>query len=454
MPNPKPIFKCGLSLLGFLVARLLFVPLDVFPKDVNTNEEFFHLVSPGDSLHRIASRYLPLTEAITVGDLVQEIRALNGIQESLIHPNQRLLIPLARSAPVVARTVPKERDFEARGIYVNRFSMACRKMGRLIDKLTFHGGNAVILDIKDMSGRLSYRSRVDLAKEIGASAMPITGDPSRLFHYVHRKGLHTIVRLVLFFDPLLAARRPDLALRSNSTGELYREDGEIAWVDPCQPAVQRYNLDIAKELAEMGADEIQFDYIRFPTGEDGPDAEPGLEEQGIPRHKIIAEFLAQAHRELKPYKVLLSIDVFGIAGWGRPKDVRITGQKIEEMVRNCDVISPMIYPSHFYGPFQGIRNPGGQPFRLVSETCRGFSRLLQDSRVTLRPWIQAFPWGAENFNEQYILEQLRALDQSMSRGWLLWSAGNAYDVAWKALALWNMRNLDQRTASAGRLEIN
>jgi hypothetical protein len=275
-----------------------------------------------------------------------------------------------------------------------------------------------------------------------------------LFHYLHKKGLHAIVRIVLFYDPLLAKERPELAIRCRSTGEPCREKGRIAWVDPRQPAVQRYNLDIAKELAEMGADEIQFDYIRFPTVEDMQEAELDLEEQEIPRHKVIADFLAQARRELSVYKVLVSIDVFGIAAWGRAEDIRITGQKIEDLVRHCDVVSPMIYPSHFYGRFQGMANPGGQPFRLVWDTCRRFSRLLEGLEVTLRPWIQAFPWGAENFSDGYIFEQLCALDQSRSRGWLLWSAGNAYDAAWRGWALWNERASNQIRASAQRFGIN
>ena len=451
---PMHIFAQGLYLVWFLSVGLVFLPLEVCGGDIRGDGEFFHLVSPGESLNRIASRYLPRTEAITVGELIEKIRTLNRIQESLIRPNQRLLIPLARCAPLQAKTVPKQRDFEARGIYLNRFSMGCKKMGRLIDKLICHGGNAVIMDVKDMNGRLCYPSRVSLAKEIGASARSIISDPSRLFHYLHKKGLHAIVRLVLFYDPLLAGERPELALRCMSTGEPYREKGTIAWVDPRQPAVQRYNLDIAKELAEMGADEIQFDYIRFPTMGDIDEDELSLEEQQIPRHKVIADFLAQAHNELLPYKVLVSIDVFGIAGWGRAEDIRITGQKIEELVRHCDVVSPMIYPSHYYGRFQGIANPGGQPFHLVSETCRRFTTLVEGLEVTLRPWIQAFPWGAENFSDGYILEQLCALDQSKSRGWLLWSAGNAYDAAWRAWALWNERTSNQITASAQPFRIN
>ena len=111
----------------------------------------------------------------------------------------------------------------------------------------------------------------------------------------------------------------------------------------------------------------------------------------------------------------------------------------------------MIYPSHFDSPFQGIANPNEQPHLLVSETCQRFSGLLADSGTTLRPWIQAFPLGAEDFSEDYVLEQLRALKESEARGWLLWSAGNKYAVAWKALSQPKIVIPEGRTISASLL---
>jgi hypothetical protein len=344
---------------------------------------------------------------------------------------------MVRSTPIVAKTVPKPMDFEARGIYVNRYSMGSRKMRRLVDEVINSGCNTVILDAKDMSGQLSYPSRVNLAGEIGSNRSPVISNVSKMIHHLHEKGLHVVVRQVLFFDPILAVQRPDLALHSKTTGKPLTEYGKIGWVDPKQPAVQKYNLDVAKELAGLGVDEIQFDYIRYPTSNNIRETGAGPGQTEITRHEIITGFLARAQRELAPFKVLLSIDVFGITGWGRPEDIQTTGQKLEDLAKYCDVVSPMIYPSHFFGPFQGIARPADQPFELVSESCRRFSNLLKNSNVTIRPWIQAFPYGTSAFDKTYILEELRALAQSKSRGWLLWSAGNVYHVSWKALAQWN-----------------
>ena len=444
----KPFFKISAYILVLFLTAFLFQSGKIWAKDIQKDTNLIHLVSPGESLYKIACRYLPLTEELTVSDLIEKIKVLSGIRGSLIRPQQRLVIPLVRSTPVAAKTVPKQIDFNARGIYVNRYTMGCHKVKRLVEELVASGGNTVILDGKDMTGNLSYPSRVDLASEIGANGRPVTRDLAKLIHYLHKRNIHVGVRLVLFYDPLLAEKRPELALRSTATGNPIMEKGKVAWVDPAQPAVQDYNLAVAKELAEMGVDEIQFDYIRFPTTRDVQEDEASLGEQITPRHRIITDFLARARKELGSYKVLLSIDVFGIVAWGRFEDIQMTGQKIEELARYCDVISPMIYPSHFYGPFQGIADPGAKPYLLVLETCRRFSHFLKDSNVTLRPWIQAFPLGTDNFNEDYIFEQLRALSESKAKGWLLWSAGNSYDVAWKALINWGDAISKRKTLNA------
>ncbi|UCG21444.1 MAG: LysM peptidoglycan-binding domain-containing protein [Deltaproteobacteria bacterium] len=434
---PKPFIRIFSCLFVSFLALIILLPKNILAQDVEKDTQLIHRVSTGESLHKIARKYLPLTEEFTVDDLVEKIKVLSGVDGSLIRPNQWLIIPLVRTSPVAAKTVPKETDFEAKGIYVNRYTMASQRMKRLIAELAEVGGNTVILDGKDMSGKLSYPSRVNLAKEIGADAKPVTRDLAKLINYLHEREIHVGVRLVLFYDQLLAEQRPELALKDGFTGDPLMENGIRAWVDPSHPVVQEYNLGIARELAAMGVDEIQFDYIRFPTKENVEYGESGLYEQTVPRHKVITDFLARARRELAKHQVLLSIDVFGIIAWGKSKDVEMTGQKIEDLAAHCDVISPMIYPSHFHNPFRGIIDPSERPYLLVSQTCKRFSRLLKVSQTTLRPWIQAFPLGTDNFDEEYIFEQLRALDESKVRGWLLWSAGNKYDVAWKALVEWN-----------------
>ena len=431
------LLKINPLLLYFILIGIILSPWKIFANIIEKDTEIVHIVSPGESLNKIAHRYFSYSGIMAFEELIDEIKEKNRISGSLIYPNQRLLIPVAQSTPIVARTVPKPKDFEARGIYINRYSMGSKKINRLVNEAINSGCNTVILDVKDMSGLLSYPSKVILAGEIGSNRSPAVSDLSKMIHLLHEKGLHVVVRQVLFFDPILAAQRPDLVLHSKTTGKPLTEKGKIGWVDPNQPAVQKYNLDIARELARLGVDEIQFDYIRYPTSNNIRETSPGPGQSETTRHEIITGFLARAQRELKPFNVLLSIDVFGIIGWGRPEDIQLTGQKIVDLAKYCDVISPMIYPSHFYGSFQGIARPADQPFKMVLESQRRFSSLLKNSNVTIRPWIQAFPYRTRVFDKTYILEELRALAQSNSRGWLLWSAGNVYHVSWSALAQWN-----------------
>ena len=449
MAGVKLNTKCSLCVLALVLLSLLVQPETTLARSVDNGEDLIHCVSSGESLNRIARHYLHLTDAMTTGELIEQIKVLNGIQSSLIRPDQRLLIPLSRTSNATTEIVPKEPGFQAKGIYINRYSMACNKMRRLVDTLIAYGGNTVILDGKDMTGKLSYPSRIDLVKEIGADSGAVINNPTKLFRYLHEKGLHVSVRLVLFYDPFLANRKPELAFCSEHNGNGKRELQKASWVDPAHRAVQQYNLGIAKELAQMGVDEIQFDYIRYPTGEGFQDFRDSPDKHSVPRDRIISDFLARAYEELAPHKVLLSIDVFGIIAWGRREDISIIGQRIEDLANHCDAVCPMIYPSHFTSPFQGITNPGKEPFLMVSNTCQMFSSFLNGSRATLRPWIQAFPLRAGNFTEDYILEELRALDQSDAIGWMLWSAGNAYDVAWRALEQWNRRPLEGIAANAG-----
>ena len=137
------IFLC-IFVIFFALAVLLSE--DILAENIKKDTQLIHRVSPGESLHKIARQYLPLTEELTVEDLIEKIRVLSGVEGSLIRPNQWLIIPLVRSSPLIAKTIPKERDFEAKGIYVNRYTMTSQRMKRLIDELVAVGGNTVILD--------------------------------------------------------------------------------------------------------------------------------------------------------------------------------------------------------------------------------------------------------------------------------------------------------------------
>ena len=215
---------------------------------------------------------------------------------------------------------------------------------------------------------------------------------THLVHFLHSENMHAIARIAMFRDQRMVTEHPELAVQSKRTKEPWRENGKLVWTDPSNSKVQDYDIALAKFVAQSGADEIQFDYVRFPaegdqkdasfvyqTGEEGshqiagsnspcgdghlgrrPNAkrggtgkEPSACKTESPytlqRSDVITAFLEKAYAELHPTGVLLSLDVFGVMAWQRPVDLSHTGQDIVGMAKYCDVLSPMIYPSHFFG---------------------------------------------------------------------------------------------------------
>jgi hypothetical protein len=192
--------------------------------------------------------------------------------------------------------------------------------------------------------------------------------------------------------------------------------------------VQEYDIALAKKAIEGGADEIQFDYVRFPAEGDQKDASFAFQSAhpDWKRSDVITHFLEHAYAEIHPTGVLLSLDVFGIMAWQRPVDLAHTGQDIVGMAKYCDVLSPMIYPSHFFG-MDGIEHPGDAPEHFISESMARFEKITQGSGVVIRPWLQAFAWRTKTYSPQYIEVQVLAAKEKGGVGFLFWNANNNYE---------------------------
>jgi len=216
-------------------------------------------------------------------------------------------------------------------------------------------------------------------------------------------------------------------VQSRSSGQPWRENEKLVWTDPSQPDVEQYNIDLARQAAAAGLDEVQFDYVRFPAEGDQPDARFLFESKhpGWKRSDVITDFLAQAYSQLHPLGVLVSLDVFGVMAWQRPVDLAHTGQDIPEMARHCDVLSPMIYPSHFFG-MDGYARPGDAPEHFISESMVKFGKITEGSGVVLRPWLQAFAWRTKSYSTDYIVTQVKVARDNSGIGFLFWNARNDY----------------------------
>jgi len=366
-------------------------------------------------------------------------RALPGSLRALGLGVLLLLWAAAGPAPPVPAETTRPADggrvdhrLPATGVYMTARTAGSSKGLSLADQVIEAGGNAIIFDVKDRPGDLSYMSKVALARTIAAGSLAAIDRPAVLVDKLHQRGLHVVARLVCFYDVRLATHRPDLVPRSKEGG-LWSERGVPDWVDPSLPEVQQYLLDLAAEAAELGVDEIQLDYVRFPTGGNPSDAVFSFDPTQVAKHEIITEFVRRVRLVVAKRDVLLSADIFGVAAWGREADVLSTGQLLEDLLPHLDVVSPMLYPSHFSSGFHRIDDPTAYPYFFVYQGCRRLKLMAEENGVAVRPWIQAFPHGVTQFSRLFVTEQMLGAQEGGAAGWMLWNPTNRYDVGLDAM---------------------
>jgi hypothetical protein len=386
----------------------------------------------GDSVISLARHYLAQSVYMRESELENAIRHANSLAGNAVKPGQQLAIPGIPATPIQDRPVAVSKTFEARGIYLTGYTAGSARGFDLAKQWKEAGGNTVVFDIKDYDGELHvpFEHKYAPHPDLTIHNLP------KYIHYLHSLGLHSVARIALFRDQHLAGTYPELAVRSRRTGKPWLENGKLAWTDPSNPEVQQYDLDLARMAAAAGADEIQFDYVRFPAEGDQADCEFAFQKEhpDWPRSKVITDFVARAEDDLHPRGVLLSIDVFGVMAWARPIDLSHTGQNIAELAQHVDVLSPMIYPSHFFG-MDGYALPGDAPEHFISESMKRFGAATQGSGVVLRPWLQAFSWRTKTYNTDYILTQVRVAKDEGGVGFLFWHARNEYPRPFDAMAI-------------------
>jgi len=319
-----------------------------------------------------------------------------------------------------------------RGIYLTAYTAGSSRGLSLADQVIEAGGNAIIFDVKNRRGDLSYMSKVPLARTVTACSLYTIDRPVELVSKLQQRGLHVVARLACFYDVRLATHRPDLVPRSKQGG-LWSEGEAPGWVDPSLPDVQQYLLDLVAEVADLGVDEIQLDYVRFPTQGNVSDAIFSFDLAEVAKHEIITEFVRRVRLVLAEREVLLSADIFGVVAWGREEDVLSTGQSLEGLLPYLDVVSPMLYPSHFANGFHGVDDPTAYPYFFVYQGCRRLKLLADENGVAVRPWIQAFPHGVTQFSPLFVTEQMLGAEEGGAAGWMLWHPASRYEVGLDAM---------------------
>jgi hypothetical protein len=377
----------------------------------------------------LARMHLTESKYMTVAEYVDAIAAVNDGKKSFKR-GDTVLIPGIEPQPVVEKSRLFPKEGEVRAIYMTGTTAGSAKGIELVRRWHDAGGNAVVFDIKDSDGSISIPFDHPLAPR--RTHHSISNLP-KYVRFLHSLDMHVIARQALFRDDNIAQNHSTLAVQSRSMHQPWRENGKQVWTDSSNKEVQDYNIALAKYVAGSGVDEIQFDYVRFPAEGNQADAQFAFQKDpNLHRDDVIAAFLDRAYSQLHPMGVLLSLDVFGVMAWQRQVDLSHTGQDIVKMAQHCDVMSPMIYPSHFFG-MDGYEHPGDAPEHFIGESMDRFHKVTAGSGVVLRPWLQAFHWRTKTYSPEYILTQVKTSNEHSGIGFLFWNAANDYSKPFAAM---------------------
>jgi hypothetical protein len=314
---------------------------------------------------------------------------------------------------------------KVKGIYLTGW-MAGQTKGfeNLVELANRTEVNAMVIDVKDNTGKLTYHSNLAIVEEIGANSERIP-DVGNLLGTLKKHGIYAIARVVAFEDPILAKSKPELSIITKS-GQPWRTRNGLGWVDPYNQEVWDYILDIAEEAAKKGFNEIQFDYVRFPSDGNLKDIVYPSND-GRSRVDVITDFLVYAKERLKPYGVYISADVFGLVT--SATDDMLIGQILEDIAKDVDYICPMIYPSHYSSGSYGLANPNGAPYETVYRGLQdAVNRLakLDGFKAEIRPWLQDFTLGKPAYGTEQVRAQIEATYDVGLSEWILWNSANIY----------------------------
>ncbi|MBS3903596.1 MAG: hypothetical protein KGZ30_04475 [Anaplasmataceae bacterium] len=322
-----------------------------------------------------------------------------------------------------------------KAIYLTGWSAGLSSRVENVKRLAKEGLiNAVVIDVKDYSGYLSYETDIKLAEQVGAHDELRIVRPNALIKELHDAGLYVIGRISVFQDPKLASGRPDLALK-NQDNTLWRDNKGLAWLDPAAQPVWDYVIDIGEDAVNRGFDELNYDYIRFPSDGNLEAIVYPYWNESSSREVVIKNFFSYLRYSLSDHRI--SADLFGLVTV-RHDDLGI-GQVLENALPYFDAVAPMVYPSHYGAGFLGFKNPAEYPYEVIDNALQiSLHRMLKlsasssnEKQATIRPWLQDFDLGAD-YDEAKVRAQIAAVEKWQKRypeavdGWMIWSPSNVY----------------------------
>jgi hypothetical protein len=338
---------------------------------------------------------------------------------------------LATLLVLIAGTQAVALQEPVRGIYVNAWAFGSTK--RLNELIRLSEGtevNAFVIDVKDDTGYLTYRSAVPTAVAIGANNQPRSRDAAARVALLKSKGIRPIARIVVAKDPLLAIGKPAWSVKNRDDGAFWTDRIGTKWVDAFNDSVWVYAADLAREAVQLGFVEVQYDYVRFP---DEPRSRlaravfPGRREGETTRNGV-SRNLSLLSARTRALGVPFTIDIFGLTTTA-VDDMGI-GQLWEDLVTTADVVLPMVYPSHYGRGVYGVAQPNHSPYLMVKRALEDGirrSKALGDRKTAeIRPFLQAFTLGPPKYTSEHVRAQVRASEELGLKSWVLWNPRSVY----------------------------
>lgn len=352
---------------------------------------------------------------------------LASVKESV--PTSTVSVSASESKKVIHLPMPES----VRGVYVSSYSFMSsvfqKKLDTMIDNTTV---NAIVVDIKDAPGTILFD--IGIADDVCVNPLMSKEDLESRLEYYQQKGIYTIARIAVFRDECFVKKHPELAAQ-NTSGSPWRDKGGNYWLSPHEMATKEYIRDMAKAVYERGFDEVQFDYVRYPS--DGNmstlayeyvDTVISSSTPATKRRATLKSFFEYMRSELAG--IPLSADVFGMV-LTNTDDLSI-GQHLDDIAPYVDALSAMIYPSHFPKQWNGISNTHTNPYQTIYDSSKmGIDRMSvllgsSTARKISRPWLQDFSIYGVTYNAPEVKAQIKALEDLGIHSFLLWNASNRY----------------------------
>lgn len=315
---------------------------------------------------------------------------------------------------------------EVRGIYMTSWVASTDSIKNGLIKIAEDTEvNSIIVDIKDYTGKIAFLMNNSKVKEYNSSENRIK-DIKNFIKELHDKNIYVIGRIAVFQDPFLSKVRPDLYVKKKDGITIWKDYKGAMWLDPCSKEVWDYAIAIARESESVGFDELNFDYIRFPSDGNMKDIKYDHCDGALSKAELLETFFYNLKKGLSGLTVPLSADLFGMTATNYD-DLNI-GQVLERAEHYFDYISPMVYPSHYPKNYNGFANPATKPYEVIKLAMDTASKRLvsaSSSPFKLRPWLQDFDLGAD-YDAVMIRKEKQAVYDAGLNSWLMWSSSNKY----------------------------